>query len=67
MNHESYLDVVERDLEAGLGGAQRAGADVQAAAVQARHGDLEALALLGESVLRKRKRKRKRKELMILG
>jgi len=35
-----------------LGSAQRAGADVQAASIQARHGDLEALALLSESAIK---------------
>ena len=49
MNLNAYLDIVEGDLKAGLSGAQRAGADVQTASVQTGHGDLEALAFLGQS------------------
>ena len=45
--------VIAGNLQARLRGAQRAGADVDAPAVEARHGDLEALPFRADEVLRR--------------
>ena len=46
----ALLGVGERLLEGPLGDADRLGGDADAAAVEGRHGDLEALALLAQAV-----------------